>query len=232
MGAQGFCFFCSGAQGLYVFVRGPGLGSGRPPPPAFFFDPRPLCVQRSTRVSVPWGAGASPPVGWNAERAPRGRGGMSMARIVTVLRRSPLVALALGALMGTVRVPRADAAGFILNEQSGRALGSAFAGEAAVAMDPTTLFYNPAGLVLVPGTQFASSGFSVWTHFKFHNRGSHLSEEVGGAPLTGGEGNNGGGNALLPTFFLTHRFHQLDDRVSVGIGLGAPFGLETDWARG
>jgi long-chain fatty acid transport protein len=157
---------------------------------------------------------------------------MSMARIVTVLRRSPFVALAVGALLAAIRVPQAHAAGFLLQEQSGRGLGSAFAGEGAVAMDPTTLYYNPAGMVLVPGTQFSSSGFVVYTRSNFENRGSHLSEEVGGALIRGNSGGNGGGISLLPTFFLTHRFHQLDDRISVGIGLSAPFGLETDWPRG
>src|SRR5262249_27075017 len=71
--------------------------------------------------------------------------------------------------------------------------------------------------------------FAVWTHTHFENRGSHLSDAVGGEPLTGGDGDNGGGIALLPTFFLTH---QLNDLVSVGLGLSTPFGLETDWPRG
>jgi len=155
---------------------------------------------------------------------------MSMARIVTVLRRSPLVALAVGALLGVVRVPKADAAGFLLFEQSGRAMGSAYAGESAVAMDPTTLFYNPAGMVRLPGTQFSSSGFAVFTRFNFNNKGSHFDEGlIDGGQIPGNSGGNGGGIALLPTFFLTHQFHE---RVSGGIGVSAPFGLETDWTRG
>lgn len=151
-----------------------------------------------------------------------------MARIVAVLTRA-LVAVSIAALLGVLRPPQARAAGFLLFEQSGRAMGSAFAGEGAVAMDPTTVYYNPAGMVLLPGTQFASSGFAVYTRSNFENRGSHLSEEVGGALISGNSGGNGGGIALLPTFFLTHQFHE---RVSAGIGVSAPFGLETDWPRG
>ena len=94
---------------------------------------------------------------------------------------------------------------------------------------PTTVYYNPAGMTLLPGTQFAASGFGVYTRSHFQNRGSHFSEEVGGGPIPGINGGNAGGFALLPTFFLTH---QLMDRVSVGIGMSAPFGLETEWDRG
>src|SRR5262245_56065716 len=153
---------------------------------------------------------------------------MSMARIVAALTRS-LVAVSFVAVSGLLPPPEAHAAGFLLNEQSGRGLGSAFAGEGAVAMDPTTLYYNQAGMVLVPGTQFSGSGFSIWTRNFFNNRGSHLSETVGGAPLTGFEGGDGGGLSLLPTFFLTHQFNEW---VSAGVGISAPFGLETDWPRG
>src|SRR5215468_7661606 len=122
--------------------------------------------------------------------------------------------------------PAVHAAGFLLLEQSGRALGSAYAGEGAIATDPTTIFYNPAGLTLLDGTQIATSGFLVWTHFFFENRGSHLNEAVGGAPLTGG---NAGNAQPLSTFFISHR---LTDRFSLGLGVSTPFGLQTGWPRG
>jgi len=125
--------------------------------------------------------------------------------------------------------PAAHAAGFLLFEQSGRALGSAYAGEGAIAADPTTIFYNPAGLTLLDGTQIAGSGFLVWTHFFFENRGSHIDEALGGAPLTGGNGGNAGSAQPLSTFFISHR---LTDRVSLGLGVSAPFGLQTEWPRG
>src|SRR5262245_1889860 len=146
-----------------------------------------------------------------------------MARIVNSLARSLLPLLLVGLLPGAAR-----GAGFLLFEQTGRGLGSAYAGEGAVAMDPTTVYFNPAGMTLLEGTQFAGSGFAVWTRTHFENRGSHLSDAIGGAPLTGGAGGNGGEIALLPTFFLTHK---LTDRVSLGLGLSTPFGLETDWPR-
>lgn len=152
-----------------------------------------------------------------------------MAWITAVLTRS-LVAVALAVLAGGLRPPQAGAAGFLLQEQSGRGLGSAFAGEAALAMDPATLYYNPAGMVLLPGTQFAGSGFLVSARTRFENRGSRFAPgTIDGGLIPGNDGGDGGGIGLLPTFFLTHQFHE---RVSVGLGMSAPFGLETDWPRG
>jgi long-chain fatty acid transport protein len=151
-----------------------------------------------------------------------------MARIVAVLARS-LVAVSFAALAGFLRPAELQAAGFLLFEQSGRGLGSAFAGEGAVAMDPTTLYYNPAGMVLLPGTQFSSSGFVIYTRQNFENRGTRFADGIiDGGEIPGNSGGNGGGIALVPTFFLTHQFHE---RVSAGIGLSTPFGLETDWPR-
>src|SRR5947207_13433754 len=76
-----------------------------------------------------------------------------------------------------------DAAGFQVNEQSARGLGSAFAGEAAAAEDASTIFFNPAGMTRLSGTQFVSSGFVVKPTGNFHNEGSRLNSAVGGAAL-------------------------------------------------
>lgn len=156
-----------------------------------------------------------------------------MARIVAVLARSlPIVALAV--LAGMLRPPEAGAAGFLLQEQSGRGLGTANAGEAALASDPTTVYFNPAGMVRVPGTQFAASGFLVYGRVFFENRGSRFANgTIDGGEIPGNDGGNGLAGplsvALIPTFFLTHQF---TDRFSAGLGLSTPFGLETEWDRG
>ena len=83
--------------------------------------------------------------------------------------------------------------------------------------------------MMLEGTQIATSGFLVWTHSTFENRGSHLNEDVGGAPLTGGNGGDAGNAPPLRTFFISH---PLIDRVSLGLGGSTPFGLQTDWPRG
>ncbi|HMJ49443.1 MAG TPA: outer membrane protein transport protein, partial [Burkholderiales bacterium] len=47
------------------------------------------------------------------------------------------------------------AAGFALNEQSASDMGVAFAGGAASGEDASTVFYNPAAMVLISGTQLS-----------------------------------------------------------------------------
>jgi len=142
------------------------------------------------------------------------------------VRAATLVAL-LGLAVASART--AGAAGFAVFEQSGRGLGSAFAGEAAAAEDPSTVYFNPAGLTLLEGTQFAFSGFAIIPSSHFHDDGSSLNPAVGGGVLSGGNGGDAGGLALIPTFFLSH---QLTSRVSLGFGVSSPFGLTTSWERG
>jgi long-chain fatty acid transport protein len=123
----------------------------------------------------------------------------------------------------------ANAAGFALFEQTGRGLGSAFAGEAAAAEDATTIYYNPAGMTLLNGTQFASSGFAIIPSARFTNEGSHLNPEVGGGALRGGNGGEAGGLNLVPTFFL---MYAPTPRLRLGLGASSPFGLTTKYDDG
>src|SRR5207247_7846683 len=106
------------------------------------------------------------------------------------------------------------AAGFQVNEQSARGLGSAFAGEAAAAEDASTIFFNPAGMTRLSGTQFVSSGFVIKPTGNFHNEGSRLNSAVGGGALGGSNDGNGGSMALLQTLFISHEL--LSDRAWIG----------------
>ena len=134
----------------------------------------------------------------------------------------------LGAL--TIGMPRpAPGAGYAVLEKSARGLGTAYAGETAAAEDPSTIFGNPAGMTLLTGTQFASSGFAILPSAQFHNSGSHLNPAAGGGALTGGDGGDAGSLALVPSFFLSQ---SIGSRFRVGLGVFAPFGLTTDYDRG
>jgi long-chain fatty acid transport protein len=120
-------------------------------------------------------------------------------------------------------------AGFMLFEQSARGLGSAFAGEAAAAEDASTIYYNPAGLGWVPGTQLVSAGFAIIPAATFDDGGSHVNRALGGGRLRGGEGGDAGGLALVPAIFVAH---ELGDGFHLGLGVSAPFGLETRYDHG
>src|SRR2546427_5364523 len=114
------------------------------------------------------------------------------------------------------------AAGFQVNEQSARGLGSAFAGEAAAAEDASTIFFNPAGITRLSGTQFVSAGVAIKPTVNFHNEASRLNSAVGGGPLSGRNDGNGTPMALLQTLFISHEF--LSDPAWIGLRARPPYG--------
>ncbi len=108
------------------------------------------------------------------------------------------------------------AAGFNLGEFGGR---SAAMGNAAVAQgyDPSTIYYNPAGIGFLEGTQF-----------------------YGGVTLIAPQGTFVGADPIFPDreyeqedqifpplgIYATHRFNE---KFAAGIGLTTPFGLGVAW---
>jgi long-chain fatty acid transport protein len=140
--------------------------------------------------------------------------------------RRPLACLLLG--LALVRAVPALASGFMLYEQNGRGVGSADAGEGAIAADASTVFWNPAGMTLLEGTNLASSGNLVQTHAKFTNEGSTTNPALGGAALTG-RNSQSDEIGLLSSFYLSQ---QVLDRWRVGLGVSTPFGLRTEWDGG
>ncbi len=121
------------------------------------------------------------------------------------------------------------AAGFALIEQSVSGLGNAFAGQAAVAADATTIFFNPAGLTLLEGQQLVAGIHLIVPQAEFRDQGSALSPALGGAPLAGGDGGDGGEAGLVPNLYYAV---NLENGWALGLGINAPFSLATDYNRG
>ncbi len=112
-----------------------------------------------------------------------------------------------------------QAAGFAILEQSPRGMGNAFAGAAAKAETPATVFFNPAGMVRLEGTQFSGGGTLLAPSVEFEDQGSNT---------TGGDGGDGGETVLVPNLYATQ---ELTRGVVFGLGVNAPFGLATDYDR-
>jgi long-chain fatty acid transport protein len=117
----------------------------------------------------------------------------------------------------------ARASGFALREQSGSMLGQAFAGQNAYAMDPSIIFFNPAGMSALDGTQVSAIASFIFPSNEFNNDGS--TTIFGPAPLRMNEGGDAGVNALVPT---AYGMTSLGD-FRVGVGVNAPFGLTTEY---
>lgn len=118
----------------------------------------------------------------------------------------------------------AQAAGFALIEQNASGMGNAYAGAAAIAEDASTIFFNPAGMTYIQGTQGVGAIHFIKPNAEFNNQGS-----VGavGQPL-GDEGPNAGDLALVPNAYYKT---DLNENLKVGLGINVPFGLKTEYDK-
>ncbi len=129
-------------------------------------------------------------------------------------------AMILMALAGT-----AGASGFQLQNQTGSGNGNAFAGAAAAAEDAGTVFFNPAGMTMLPrGHSISLSGTLLNRSINYTDKGSVQNSAP--APLTTGNGGNAGGLALLPAGFWAYGISQ---NLSVGVGVSPTFGNTTEY---
>ncbi|MHB1142032.1 MAG: OmpP1/FadL family transporter [Sulfuricaulis sp.] len=119
-----------------------------------------------------------------------------------------------------------SAAAFALIEQGVKGLGNAYAGGAASAEDASTVFFNPAGMTRLSGRQAIAAGHLIRPSSKFSDGGSHISNTLGGAPLTGGDGGDAGELAVVPNLYYVQEFAN---GYRFGLGINAPFGLATDY---
>ena len=114
----------------------------------------------------------------------------------------------------------AQAAGFALIEQNASGMGNAFAGGGAVAEDASTIFFNPAGMTYIQGTQLVGAAHLIKPSADFTGTISPLGKPVGG------NGGDAGDLAFVPNLYFKM---DLNDSVKLGIGLSAPFGLKTEY---
>ncbi|MQY52478.1 transporter [Rhodocyclus tenuis] len=116
----------------------------------------------------------------------------------------------------------ASASGFQLIEQNASGIGNAFAGSAAVAENASTIFYNPAGMTQLQDREVSGGIAMVKPSFTFTDSGS---SNVGAFQNTG-NGGDAGSWAALPNGYLSW---ALNKDLYLGLGIGAPFGLMTEY---
>jgi long-chain fatty acid transport protein len=113
--------------------------------------------------------------------------------------------------------PAARGAGFLIYEHgaAAMAMGGAFT---AVANNPSAIWHNPAGIAWIDGTQVLLGATFIMP------TGSVTMPNYPGAPTIKQV------NQIFtpPNFYFTHKF---SDRITVGVGFMAPFGLGTKWQK-
>jgi long-chain fatty acid transport protein len=107
--------------------------------------------------------------------------------------------------------------GFSIYEQGTRAMG--FGGAfTASANDASAMFYNPAGIGFMSGTQFYVGATAIFPMAKFSGMppypGYGVTEETKDQVF------------LPPHFFITH---ALNDKWHIGFGVYTPYGLGVEW---
>lgn len=124
----------------------------------------------------------------------------------------------------------AHAAGFALIEQNASGLGNAYAGAAAVAQDASTIYFNPAGMTLLPDSQLVMAGHLIKPKAELSGTAVFVNPHPAAPnPVPGGQGGDAGGWALVPNFYYAFR---LTPEVHLGLGINAPFGLKTEYDEG
>ena len=124
---------------------------------------------------------------------------------------------------------QASAAGFQLLEQNASGLGTAYAGSAAVAEDASTIFYNPAGMTHLSSREVSLGLNAIRPSFEFSNGGSLNPTAFGGGAASGGNGGDAGSWGYVPNAYVSW---ALSKNVYAGLGVGAPFGLKTEYEPG
>ncbi|MCW8933733.1 MAG: outer membrane protein transport protein [Gammaproteobacteria bacterium] len=129
------------------------------------------------------------------------------------------------ALVSGLFASQASAAGFALIENSASGMGNAYAGGSAIAEDASTVWFNPAGMTRLKGSQISVAGHIISPSADFTDNGSSLSALGGGAPISGAA-DDGGVTAFVPNFYYTT---ELGGDAWFGVGITVPFGLSTDY---
>lgn len=105
------------------------------------------------------------------------------------------------------------AAGFQLTEQSAGALGRAYAGVGVDGTDLSGVYFNPATMVLHPGTQMQAGFVGIGLNLEY----------------AGGNGTKENGreaSQAIPHGFITH---QINESTWVGLAMTVPFGMGTEY---
>ncbi len=118
------------------------------------------------------------------------------------------------------------AAGFAIKEQSGSALGNAFAGSVTGVDDITYSFYNPAMMTYLSGNHAALSNSYIIPNAKFKDGSASTITTAPINTTSSFKGNDDiGRDALVPAVYGMWSY---DENLKFGLSITAPFGLLTD----
>ncbi len=130
-----------------------------------------------------------------------------------------------------------NAAGFAVSAQSAYGMGNAYAGNAAVSNDASTVITNPAGIFELPKPVFAASASVTAANADYTDRGSSVGVLLGGGPIAGLRNEDGSPGtshlsesfssaSVAPSLFYARR---LSDKWATGFGIWVPFATSSEY---
>lgn len=133
---------------------------------------------------------------------------MNYRKVALAALLTPLVVVGSGA------ATKAHAAGYAVFTHGASALGQ---GNAVTAHsdNPSAIFYNPALISKLEGTQLQVGTTAIFSSREFTSSAT-------------GENTQSDATFFPSTFYATHKFN---DSISAGLGVFNPFGLATDWSE-
>ncbi len=134
-----------------------------------------------------------------------------------------LITHAVASALAMLAAGAAQASGFQLLEQNASGIGNAYAGSAALGENASTIYFNPAAMTRLKGSQVSAGGTLVRAEYLFHDNGSSS-----GAFTGTGNGTDGGTLGRVPNAYVST---ELGGGLFGGIGIGAPFGLKTAYEQ-
>jgi long-chain fatty acid transport protein len=132
-----------------------------------------------------------------------------------------------GLALGAGGIPReATASGYQVREQSAVAQGVSQAGSAARGDDPSMLFFNPAAMAWLSGTQVVSVASGIFPRSETRSGSATRTAVLGNSAIGGSLGGDAGVDAFVPALYATT---GLSDQWRVGVGITSPWGLVTKY---
>ena len=126
--------------------------------------------------------------------------------------------------LSAVASPSLTGSGFILHEQSISGLGVGFSSGAAGMGDNSSMFFNPATLTMVEGTQVTGGIHLIMPKAEFMNKGS-----MGTLAPTQGPDATSDKILVVPNLYISR---QLTEDLVVGLSSTTPYGLATSYDDG
>jgi len=129
------------------------------------------------------------------------------------------------AMVIALSAPSAMSSGFALIEQSASGQGLSYAGAAVNAEDSSVMWFNPAGLTEIKGSQAILGGHVILPQAEFSNDGSLIFVGTPGEQANFGGDDDGATAGFVPNVYWKGDYQGY----AIGLGINVPYGQHVSY---